>query len=135
MNLKQEAPHGEAAVFLDFSPAGDRIAAAYRQSRKVVVRDWEDGTVAHEIAAPRDVSCVRFSPNGRRLAMVGFEGRVSLCDSDSGEILLTLLGTTRHVGGVGLTPRVIFDRTGQKIAANTWTGRITIWQVEPSHEP
>jgi eukaryotic-like serine/threonine-protein kinase len=85
--------------------------------------------LAYQVAAPRDVACVRFSHNGQRLAMVGYDSLVYLCDARSGYRLLTLDGSVVAAGTIEFTPRVIFSPDGRRIATNDWQGRITIWKT------
>ncbi|MGE3817954.1 MAG: protein kinase [Isosphaeraceae bacterium] len=127
---RRHFPGKEKAVFLDYSPEGGRLAAAYFEAGVVRVHDTATGAVVHEIPGPEGVCCARFSPNGRRLALVGYDSRIYLCDARSGHRLLTLDGGKSQVGTVGFTARVLFSPDGRRIATNDWQGRITIWQAD-----
>ncbi len=87
------------------------------------------GAVLHEVRGPAEVSCVRFSPNGRRLAPVGYDSLVYLCGARSGYRLLTVDGSKSPVGTAGFTPRVVFSPDGRRIATNDWQGRISVWEA------
>ena len=123
-------PHASSAAFLDYSPTGDRLAAAYKNQRRVRVYDVGSGELLYDISGPRSVGCVRFSPKGRRLAAVGYDSLVYLCDAEKGNRLIALDGASKQVGTISFTPRVIFSRDGRRIATNDWQGRITIWEAE-----
>ena len=123
--------HAQPAQFLDYDPAGRRLAAVYSGEQTVRVFDINHGEILYEADAPRQVGCVRFSPNGRRLATVGYDSLVYLCDAETGHRLITLAGTDDQVGTTAIIPRVIFSRNGRRIAVNDWHGRITIWEAEP----
>lgn len=126
------AEHSESAKFLDFAPDGRRIAAAYKDQACVCVFDAGRRELLYRADAPRAVACVRFSPNGRRLAMVGYDGEVYFCEAKQGLRLITLKGADRHPGTAAFTPRVVFSHDGRRIAVNDWEGRITIWEAEPA---
>lgn len=119
------------AKYLDFSPDGERIAVADPDIRLVSVYSTKTGRLEYETRAPRMVSCVRFSPNGKRLAVVGYDSVVTLCDAKTGVSLLKLNGAESASGTIGFTPRVVFSRDGRRIATNDWQGRITVWSVNP----
>jgi WD40 repeat protein len=123
-------PGKDKATFLDYSPNGGRLAAAHFEAGFVRVHDTATGAVAYQVPGPVGVCCVRFSPNGRRLALVGYESLVYFCDARSGHRLLTLDGSKSPVGTVGFTPRVVFSPDGRRIATNDWQGRVTVWEAD-----
>lgn len=120
------------AAFVDYSPTQSRLAAAFPEERRVRVYDTLAGTLLYEADAPKSACCVRFSPNGRRLAMVGFDSLVHFCDAETGHRLLTLDGGKSAAGTINLTARVAFSPDGRRIAANDWQGRITVWHADAS---
>ena len=124
-------PHPESASFLDWSPKEHLLASAYRREQLVRVYNIDMGVLENEIDAPRQATCVRFSPNGRRLAIVGYDSLVHFCDAASGHRLLTLHGRKSNVGRTSLTVRVAFSSDGRRIATNDFQGRITVWEAEP----
>jgi hypothetical protein len=68
-------PGGTGATALDFSPEGRFMAVAGRDERLRLV-ETATGRVRSTVAAPEWVGCVRFSPDGSRLA--------SACSSQGG---------------------------------------------------
>ena len=62
--------------YLDFSPDGKRLAAAMKDSGKFAVWNLDSANLIYEKPGPRDICCVKFSPNNRRLALSGYEGSV-----------------------------------------------------------
>ena len=119
---------GESASFLDWSP-NDRVAASYRRANIVRVYDVPNGRLQYEIAAPRNPTCVRFSPNGNRIAIVGYDSLVHLCDASHGRRVLTLKGSNAHAGRTSITARVLFSKDGSRIVTNDRQGRITVWEA------
>ncbi len=122
-------------VHFAVSPDGNQLAVARHGEEIVRVYDLTDSpgeTASLEIAAPRVVCSMCFSPNGRRLAMVGYDSIVYLCDAQSGHRLIALNGQQReHPTNIGFSPKVIFSRDGRFIGTNALYGRITVWEAEP----
>ncbi len=119
---------GESASFLDWS-LNNHLAASYQGADVVRVHDVTSGQLKYEIAAPRNPTCVRFSPNGERLAIVGYDSLVHLCDALHGHRVLTLKGSTSHAGKTSITARVLFSTDGDRIVTNDRQGRITVWEA------
>ena len=122
-------------VHFAVSPDGNHLAVACHGEEIVRVYDLASGPDEKptlEIAAPRVVCSICFSPNGRRLAMVGYDSVVYLCDAQSGHRLIALNGQQReHPMNVGFSPKVIFSKDGRYIGTNALYGRITVWEAEP----
>jgi dipeptidyl aminopeptidase/acylaminoacyl peptidase len=129
-SLDARFPHKESASYLDWSSTSTWLAASYRNAASVSVFDVAAKHRKYRIAAPRDTTCVRFSPNGKRLAIVGYDSLVHLCDSAGGRRVLTLKGSSSHVRKTSLTARVVFSPDGRRIATNDWKGRLTVWQAD-----
>ena len=118
--------------YLDFAPDSTRIAAAVKDKASVAVFDLDHSALRYNNPAPRDACCVRFSPNGRRIAVSGYEGTVFLYDSDKGNRLLSLKSCDDSPGELPINSRVIFSSDGRQIATNNYHGHIVIWKLPPN---
>ena len=118
-------------AFLDFSPDGTQLAAAIGDQSTARVYDLTHGKLEYEVLGPRAIGCVRYSPDGTRLAMTGFDSLVFLCDPKSGRMLLQLSGSERPPGTISINPRVLFSSDGRYLATNNWRGEITVWDAGP----
>lgn len=129
--LKDSGP----IVSMDVDRAGQKLAIACFQEGVVRVYDIQTLDLHYEIDAPDGVCCVRFSPNGRRLALVGQQSIGYLCDAQSGHRLLTLDGRSevRHPSP-GVTVQAVFSPDGHQIAINSLAGRITVWDSKATDE-
>ena len=64
------------------------------------------------------VSCVAFTPDGKRLAAMGYDGNVHLADARTGDEVLVLRGFGPPLGSGGFTPRMAFSPDGSRIAGH-----------------
>ncbi len=90
-------------LFLAFHPDGVRIAIADWGLGQEKVRLWDlaTGTLITRPGS-KVVSCLRFTPDGKRLASLGFDGDVHLADGRTGDEVLVLRGFGEPIGGAGL---------------------------------
>jgi WD40 repeat protein len=111
------------------SPDGRRIAAAGKGKAGSVIHVWdaESGAEMHAIpqTAVEDVVTLAFSPDGRRLAAAGFDAKVKLWDTESGQELLTLSGHTSWIWEVHFSP------DGRRIVSCSRDRTVRIWDASP----
>jgi WD40 repeat protein len=71
---------------------------------------------------------VEFSPDGRRLATVGVDGKAKVWDAFSGEELFTLAGHTGPILGMDFSP------DSSRLATGSFDGSVRIWDLAPERE-
>jgi WD40 repeat protein/tetratricopeptide (TPR) repeat protein len=114
-----------------FRPDGSRIAVADFGHSQVHLWDLAAGTlITHP--GPAQVCCVRFTPDGMRLAVLGYDGNVHLADAQTGDDVLVLQTFSPPAGGGGYTPRIAFSPDGSRIAANALHDVVNVWDVGPA---
>jgi hypothetical protein len=118
--------------FLAFHPDGARLAVADSSDPEMVhLWDLAAGTRITN-PGPEGLSCVEFTPDGKRLAAVGIDGNVHLGDARTGEKLLVLRGSGPLPGFPDFTPRIAFSPDGLRIAANSrFGGHLNVWAINP----
>ncbi len=116
---------------LAFHPDGVVLAVAEYGESKVHLWDLAAGTRITK-PGPGSVSCVEFTPDGKRLAALGYDGNVHLTDARTGEEVLVLRTTGPPAGGGGFTPRLAFSPDGSRIVANTVDNLLNVWDLGPA---
>jgi WD40 repeat protein/serine/threonine protein kinase len=114
-----------------FHPDGARLAVADYFERKVHLWDIAAGSLITN-PGPNEVSFVGFTPDGKRLAAMGYDGNVHLADAWTGEEVLVLRNFGPPPGAGGFTPRVAFSPDGSRIAGHYAISRtLNIWDLGP----
>ena len=116
---------------LAFHPDGARLAVADYGESKVHLWDLAAGTRITR-PGPNDVSCVEFTPDGKRLAALGYDGHVHLADARTGDEVLVLRTSGPPAGGGGFTPRMAFSPDGTRIVANALDSALNLWELGPA---
>ena len=130
MTLYESTQPDGRISFLEFSSDGRQLAVAFYRERVIRVFETASKQLSYTATAPRNPCCVRFSPNRKRLAIVGHDSRVYFCDAATGYRLLTLNGCDQANGGFHITSRIRFSPDGTRIANNNHLGQIIVWSVE-----
>ena len=130
--LKRSLPNQALVVDMDLSADGKRLAVAKYPDDEFAVYDVSSGEEICMSRTPREVRSIRFSPNGRRIAVVGTDSRVYFCDAATGNQLLELKGSAVSAGTTPVNASVKFSRDGKRIAVNAIEGKIKVWEVSDS---
>ncbi|HEY1376086.1 MAG TPA: protein kinase, partial [Gemmataceae bacterium] len=113
-----------------FSPDGRLFAVADAES----VRTYRTGTweLASEVPVPPATTCLTFSPDGRRLAAVGYDGITTLLDPVAGKRVFQLpsLAGSRP-DEYAANARVAFSPDGAWLLSTNWDGSLNLWDGTP----
>src|SRR5262249_55383600 len=78
------------------------------------------------------ISYVAFTPDGGRLAALGYDGNVHLADARTGDEVLVLRGFGRPRGSEEFTPRLAFSPDGDRLAGHAVGGTLNLWESRPA---
>lgn len=108
------------------SPEGDRVVVGGRGG-SVVLLDAQGLTTPQRIASPAAVNCVRFSPNGRQLAIgcgdwmaSTTSGQVWLYDINQGKVVQRKSSTA--MGAIAFA-------SDEELILGGWTGQVQLWNL------
>jgi WD40 repeat protein len=141
------APHGadrDFGPFKRWEGWGEGYVAAPRgtvtspDGRRVAKVDWADapndvrvideagGRAAFTLVGhTHDVTCIAFSPDGRRIATTSLDRTVKLWDAETGFEVLTLRGHNASVKCVAFSP------DGHRLVSGSIDGTARVWDARP----
>ena len=111
---------------LAFSPDGNKLASAYYST----VYLWDltgltIGSLVRKIKTHSAAQTLLFSPDGGTLVSGGWDGKIQLIDSDSGQVLSTHTG---HSDGISRKiSKLVFLEDGKTLASACEDGTILLW--------
>lgn len=106
--------------------ADSRFAAGPDDSNNVAVVDIRTGAVVRRLALPNEgggADSVAFSPDGKRLAVGMDDGRVTVWDVPSGEVLAPFAGHDAFVTGLA------FSTDGKRLVSTANDGTALVWEI------
>jgi WD40 repeat protein len=114
---------------LAFSPDGHLLACTSGDGRgngEVTVWDWPAGQQRLTLSGHiREIFCVAFSPDGRRLVTGGTDQTIKLWDAATGQEALTLRGHE------GIVWSVAWGRDGHRLVSAATDQAVRVWDATP----
>jgi WD40 repeat protein len=117
---------------LAFNAEGTRLAVSLNDAIEIYRTDtWE--LCQRMPLAPS--TCLAFSPDGRRLAAIGYDGHATLFDPNAGKRVFTLrsLAPGRR-DDMAADSRVAFSPDGLWLLSTNWDGSLNVWDGQPVRE-
>jgi WD40 repeat protein len=116
---------------LAFSPDGGLLAVADGGSLRVYrTGSWEQ---LSQVPIPPATTSLAFSPDGRRLAAVGYDGDTTLIDPVSGKRVFQLRSLTgSRPDELASDARVAFSPDGSWLISTNWDGSLNVWDGSPA---
>jgi WD40 repeat protein/tRNA A-37 threonylcarbamoyl transferase component Bud32 len=116
---------------MTFSPEGRFLAVSSRDLVKVIYCD--DGRLIHEIPGSAAATCLAYSPNGRRLAAIGYDGVATIYDPGTGKRIFQLRGLAPgRPDDMAADARVAFSPDGRWLVSTNWDGSLNLWDGSPA---
>jgi WD40 repeat protein len=133
LNLTRDTRIGRAV----FSPDGERLASysneRAKDTRPGLVEVWDATSgellfVRKAHSAP--VTCIAYSPDGKRLASGSEHGTVIVRDAVTGEEIFSLVAHRKEGYSIHPISSIAFSPDGNQLATASWDGTVKIWDVK-----
>jgi WD40 repeat protein len=119
---------------LAFSPTDGTLAVTV--NGRTHLYDPNGWQLRSSFSCAETTTSIVFSPDGRRLATVGYDGVVHIAATASGTRILQLRGLApARPNDVACDARVMFSPDGSWLAASNWDGSLTLWSALPRRSP
>lgn len=111
---------------IDLDPNGKYLATAM-ESGQVILYDVRNNFTSKVLYAERnnnDLTSIKYSDNGRMLAIGNIKGTVRILNAETGNIVTSLTGHTAMVN------QISFNHLGDKLATASFDHTVRIWDLD-----
>jgi WD40 repeat protein len=120
--------HPASVATLCFSPDGRKLVTGVQNAQPSVrVYDFNYAGACQELMTEGNgVARIRFSPDGKRLAIAGYGNRIQMFNTETWQKIIVYRG---HPGAVS---SVDFSPDGKWLASSSGDGTIRVWDGDPA---
>ena len=127
-SVQGESPFADRVLCLDVDSSRQWMATGGGQpsrSGEIILWQYRDGSEMRRIENPHQdsVLCLRFSPDGTKLASGAADRMIKIWDVQSGKLIKTLEGHTHHVTSID------WNASGRQLASSAADGIVKIWDL------
>lgn len=109
---------------LEFAPDGETFLVSGRYDRKIRVYESDTGKLRHRgNLSSSNLEAAEFSPDGSRIAMASYDGKIRLWTLHDKKI-------ARTIELKGVVSALSFSPDGHLLATATWNRQVAVWNVE-----
>ena len=122
----KEFPLGTGIRCIAFSPDGSLVAAAFGEPKQrgcVVLWKVETKKRLWTYVADDGVPTLAFAPDGKTIAIGGYDHIAKLLDTQTGRVLKVFAAHTNYVRAVAIAP------DNKTLATGSWDGTVKTWDL------
>jgi WD40 repeat protein len=111
---------------IDLDPSGKYLATAM-ESGEIILYDIKNNFAPKTLYTEKnntDLTSIKYSENGRMLAIGNIKGTVRILDAESGSIVTSLTGHT------AMANQICFNHQGDKLATASFDHTVRIWDLD-----